>query len=161
VERVGNIGGDGEQFIEIERAFGDEVLEGVALEKFHGDEGASGIAFAGLKRDFANVVNGADVGVIERGGGLRFAAEAGEGLRVAGDGVGEEFQGDEALEARVLGLIDDAHSATAELFCDEVMRDGLSQQRVGHRHDSAMLVWRAEWSQRRRCCSDARMAEGG
>ena len=35
----------------------------------------------------------------------------------------EEFQGDEAVEASVLGLVDNAHSAAAKLFNDTVMGD--------------------------------------
>ena len=34
---------------------------------------------------FADVVDGADVGMIERGGGLGFALEALESLRIVGD----------------------------------------------------------------------------
>jgi hypothetical protein len=40
---------------------------------------------------FADVVNGADVGVIEGGSGLGFTAEAGQGLRIFGDVIGEKF----------------------------------------------------------------------
>ena len=70
---------------------------------------------------FADVVNGADVGMIERGSGFGFALEAFERLRVVREIVGEEFQGDEAIEARVFGFVDDAHSAAAEFFDDAVM----------------------------------------
>ncbi len=63
-------------------------------------------------------VDGADVGVVEGGGGFGFAAEAFESLRVGGEGVGEKFQGDEAIEESVLGFVDDAHSAAAETFED-------------------------------------------
>ena len=67
----------------IERAAGDGVFERFAFETLHGDEG-----FAVFLSD---VVDRADVGVIERGSGLGFALEAGEGLRIFGDGVWEKF----------------------------------------------------------------------
>ena len=53
---------------------------------------------------FADVVDGADIGMIEGGGGFGFALEAFEGLRVASEIVGEEFESDGAIEARVLRL---------------------------------------------------------
>ena len=74
----------------------------------------------------ADVVNSADVGMIQSGRGLRFALEAAKRLRVAGHFVGQELQGDEAMEASVFGLVDDAHPAAAELFDDAVMRNGLA-----------------------------------
>ena len=66
------------------RLSANAVLEGLALEQFHGDKRA---AF-----EFSNIVNGADVGMIERGCGARFAAESLDGLRVLGNVVGKEFQ---------------------------------------------------------------------
>ena len=79
-----------------------------AIEILHGDEG-----FAVL---LADVVNGADVGMVERGSGLRLALEAGQRLRIAGDFVGQELQGHEAVQARVLGFVDHTHAAAAEFF---------------------------------------------
>ena len=37
---------------------------------------------------------------------------------------GEELERDAAFELRVLGLMDDAHAAFAELLDDAVVRDG-------------------------------------
>ncbi len=83
---------------------------------------------------FADVVDGADVGMVERGGGAGFALEAFEGLRIASEIVGEKFERDEAAEAGVFGFVDDAHAAAAEFFDDAVMRDRLADQRrrIGH-----------------------------
>jgi hypothetical protein len=46
----------------------------------------------------ANFVDGADVGVVESGRGLCFPTKAFQGLRVGGERVGQEFQGDAAEE---------------------------------------------------------------
>ena len=89
------------------------MLQRLAFEKFHGDEG-----FAVF---FADVVNGADVGMIERGGGLGFALEARESLRICGNSFRQKFERDEAQQADVFGFVDHAHAATAELFEDAVM----------------------------------------
>jgi hypothetical protein len=77
---------------------------------------------------FANVVDGADVGMVESGRGFGFAAEASEGLGIFGEVVRKKFKSHEAIKARVLSLVDDAHTAAAELFDHAVMRDGLSDE---------------------------------
>jgi hypothetical protein len=126
IERVGDVHGEFEQCVEIERAAGDSVLERFAFEALHGDEG-----FAVF---LADVVDGANIGVIEGGGGLGFALEPGEGLGIFGDGVWEEFQSDEAAQARVFAFVDDAHSAAAEFLEDAVMGDCLAgfDRSIGH-----------------------------
>ena len=75
---------------------------------------------------FADVVNGADVGMVQRRGSAGFSAEALQRLRIAGNVVGQELQGDKAAQAGVLGLVDDAHAAAAELVNDSVVGDGLA-----------------------------------
>src|ERR1700747_518592 len=85
----------------------------MAGEKLHGDEL--------LALFFANFIDGANVWVIQRGGGLRFALEAGESLRIASDFGREELEGHEAVELGVLGLVDDAHPAAAQFFEDVIV----------------------------------------
>ena len=118
VERVGDFDGEAEQDIHFERTAGDAMLQGQAVEILHGDEGLAVL--------FADVVDGADVGMVQRGSGLGFAAKALQRLAVLGDVFGEELQGDEAIEPGVFGFVDDAHAATAQLFDDAVVRDGLA-----------------------------------
>ncbi len=45
----------------------------------------------GLAFEFGDFEDHADIGMAERGGGLRFALETGEGLRVSGEFAGEKF----------------------------------------------------------------------
>ena len=52
----------------------DAVLEGIALHQFHGDEGLAAL--------LVDIVDGADVGMIQRRGGPGLALEALEGLLV-------------------------------------------------------------------------------
>ena len=125
IEGVGDFDADIEQAFQFHRAIADAVLQGNALEKFHGDEGFAVVV--------ADVVNGADVGMVQRGCGLGFALKAGEGLRVAGDIVGEKLESDEAVQAAVFRLVDNAHTAAPEFFNDAVMRDGFA--------DHAVAVW--------------------
>ncbi len=56
VESVGNLNGEIEQVFQIDARAGDHVLESLTVEKFHGD-----VSFAVV---FADVVNGADAGMI-------------------------------------------------------------------------------------------------
>jgi hypothetical protein len=64
---------------------GDDVLEGGAIEKFHGDES--------LARVFTDVVDRAVVRVVQRGGGAGIALEAFERRRVVGDLFGKKWEG--------------------------------------------------------------------
>src|ERR1700747_828524 len=99
------------------------MLQRDALEKFHGDEGLAIL--------FADVVDGADVGMIERGGGLSFALKARQCLGIAGNSLRQEFQRYEGSKTSVLGLIDHAHPTAAEFLDDLIVRDGLSDERRG------------------------------
>jgi len=67
VKRVSSLNSEGQSFVERKRLTGDGVLEGLAVQKFHDDERMAVF--------FADFINGADVRVIESGGGLRFALE--------------------------------------------------------------------------------------
>ena len=76
----------------------------------------------------ADVVDGADIGMVQSGGGFGFAAKTLQCLAVLREVVGKKLESDEAAEASVLGLVDHAHTAAAELFDDPVMRNGLVEQ---------------------------------
>jgi hypothetical protein len=62
----------------------------------------------------ADIVERADVGMIEAGDGFGFALEAGFQGGVVGEVGGEDFDGDFAAEAGVAGAIDFAHAACAD-----------------------------------------------
>ena len=89
------------------------MLQCLALEQLHGDE------WAILK--LSNVMNRADVWMIERGCSTRFAAESLDGLSVLGDVVRKKFQRNVPAETRVLGFVDDAHSTAAQFFQDAIV----------------------------------------
>jgi hypothetical protein len=89
---------------------------GPLIQKFHGDERIAVLV--------VNFVNGADVGVIQRGSGFRLALKAGECLRVFGYVVGEELEGNKATELDILSFVNHTHPTAAEFFDDAVVRDG-------------------------------------
>jgi hypothetical protein len=82
---------------------------------------------------FTDIVNHADVGMIERGSSLCFTLETCERLRVSGYIIWKELERHETVEPAVLGLIDHTHTATAELLDNVVMGDRLAD------HEAAML----------------------
>ncbi len=123
IESVGDLNGECKKSVVFQGAPGHHVLEREAVEKFHRDE-----ALAVVLADF---VDGADVGVVQRGSGAGFAAKAFESLRILRNVFGEEFERDKATEGGVFGLVNNAHPAAAQFFDDAIVRDGLADHAVG------------------------------
>jgi len=118
VERVRNFDGEREHHFQIQRPAGDAVLERHAIQEFHGDESLSIL--------LADVVNGADVWMIEGGRRLSLALETPERLRIASYFIGEEFESDEASEASVFRFINHPHAPAPKSFNDAVVRNCLA-----------------------------------
>ena len=115
-EAVSNLNADVQEFGYFDGLPANAVLESLPLEQLHGDERT---AF-----ELPNIVNGADVGMIERGCSTRFATESLDGLGVLGDVLGKKFQGNTTAEPRVLSFVDHSHSAAAQFFQDVVVGNG-------------------------------------
>jgi hypothetical protein len=107
------------------------MFEGLAFEQLHDEEGPALV--------LADVIYGADVGMIESGSSAGFALEAFDGQAIGGHVFWKKLESDEAVEARVLGFVDDAHAAPAEFFYDAIMRNGAAKERVCSGHGAAML----------------------
>ena len=118
IQRFGHVNADREQRLHLQRPVADEMFQGLAFQVLHDNEGLVAL--------FPDVVNSADVGMIERGRRLRLAAEAGESGGVAGNVFGKELQGNKAMQARVFSLVNHAHPATTELLDHPVVRDVLA-----------------------------------
>jgi hypothetical protein len=63
---------------------------------------------------FTNLINGQDVGMIERGSGVGFTLEAAEVHLVLCQSSRKQFDGDLATEAGVIGEVDLSHAALAD-----------------------------------------------
>ena len=146
VERVGNFDGEVEQNFCFQRGGQRSGASASAVQKFHHDIRATVF--------LADIVNGANVGVIECGSGLRFTAKAFQRLRVARQFFGQEFQTDRAMQPRVLGLINHTHPAAAQLLDDSVMGNCSPNERRRIRHGANTSARQA--SQRRSEEEDAR-----
>src|SRR5258708_20162044 len=93
----------------------DLVSQCLSLQQFHGDEGSP----IGL----VNLVDRAYVRMIQRGRSFRFPPESAEGLRVVGEFVGQELQGDVAAELQVFRLIHHTHTPAADPTGDPLIGD--------------------------------------
>ena len=116
-ERVRDFDGQSEKQAGFERAEGDAVFQRRAFQKLHRDKG--------LVVVLSDFVDGADVGMVQRGGGTGFASKSLQGLRVVRKFVGKKFQGDEAPELGVFSFVNYAHPAAAQLVHYAIVRDGL------------------------------------
>ncbi len=105
--------------------------ERLPLQQFHGDEGSP----IGL----VNLVDRADVRVVQRGRSLGLPLETAEGLHVVGKFVGKELQGDVATKLEVFGLVHHTHATTADLAEYAVMRNRLPHGLGGRGHWEHML----------------------
>jgi len=121
VQGVGNLGCQIEQQLNLQWLTQEAMLQRDAIEKLHRDEGA---AFF-----FADVVNRADVGMVQRGCRFGFTAKSLQRLTIMGQVFRQELECHETVKPCVLGLIDHSHPATAQLLDDAVMRVGLADHR--------------------------------
>src|SRR5580704_12777107 len=109
---------------------------------------------------WSDIVDRADVGMVQGGSGLGLALEAGKRLRVAGNFLRQEFEGDEAVQARVLGFVYDAHAAAAEFFYDAVVRNGLADH-SGDESSSGRFIVRTRHRGVNEACGAWRASRAG
>src|SRR5260370_36489019 len=76
IERVGNLDGKRQNQLGFQRSASNAILQRQPIQKLHRDEQ--------LLATLADVVNGADVGMVKRGGGTSFTSETFQCLRVLG-----------------------------------------------------------------------------
>ena len=107
VQRIGNLDAELQNLLDGHGSGADRVLQRHPVEVFHGDEA---LALEGV-----HVVNRADVGMIQRRSGARFALEALKRHRVARKAFRQELQRHASAETQIFGKIDDAHAAAAQL----------------------------------------------
>ena len=122
-----------QQRVQFHRTPRDQVLQGHALQIFHGDKR--------LAVFLANVVNGADVGMVQRGSRLRLALKAAERLGILGHFIGQKFERDKTMQPRVFGFVNHTHAAAAQLLDNAVVRNGLSDHGFSRseKDEAAML----------------------
>src|ERR1700757_793119 len=88
-----------------------------AVQKLHHEKGLAAL--------LANVVNRADIRMVQRRRCLRLATEPLQRLPILRQILRQKLQRDKAPEPSVFRLVDDTHAPTAKFRNDAVMRDGL------------------------------------
>ena len=122
---VGDLCGNRECAAQRQRPALERLAERLAGDQLHADPR--------LRRLGADVIDGDDGRMVERGGGARFALEASEAFGVAGDVRREQFQRDKPIEPRVARLVDLAHSACPKRSDDFI---GSESSACGDAHHS-------------------------
>ena len=125
LERVGDLPGDHERFIDRKRALLDPLCERHAVDQLE-DQTADAL-------ELLETVDGGDVRMIERRQQLRLATEAGHAVGIAGERRGQHLERHVPPELGVARAIDLAHAAGADLLLDPIVRDRLSDHGPGLR----------------------------
>ena len=159
LERVGDFQAEIEHALERQRARRDLVLQRLAVEQLHHDEVLAVV--------LADVVDRADVRMVQRRGDARLAPEAFERLGVRGQIARQELQRDLTAEPDVFRAVDDAHAAAADAFENPVMTDSGAD----HFYCAAMLSRLIQLSIKshsqfacsttRKLCNQRRISSGG
>src|SRR5882672_5289080 len=98
------------------------MLECFAFQKFHAQEG--------LTLMIINLVNGADMRMIQSRSRSRLPLKTFERLGIAGELRRKKLQGDVAAEFEVFRLVNHSHTPASKFGQDAVVRDGLSDHGV-------------------------------
>jgi hypothetical protein len=122
-ERLSDLLRDLERFLDRHRATSDPISERRPIDEFHHQRVYAIRVFEPMDMR--------DVLMVERCEHLRFTCEAGETLGIVREEVGQNFEGDVALELRVLGPIHLSHPASTEQGNDFVRADMTAH---GERH---------------------------
>ena len=122
-----------EDFLDLQAAVLDVVLQGLPREQLHGDEMQAGV--------LADLVDGADVGMIERGGRARLALKTLDCQGIAGECRRQKLERDLAAQPRVVCLVDHPHAAATQLLQHAVMAYCRSNLNRVHVRESYWQRW--------------------
>ena len=109
VERIGDLHADVDDGSDRKRSAREPFVQREAAEQFHYEIRAS-VGFGGL----ADVVNRADIRMIEPRRGAGFALEAGQMFFRGGQRGGEQLERDVPVKRQIVCLVDLAHAAGAD-----------------------------------------------
>jgi hypothetical protein len=121
VEAIGDLDAEVEHLADFQRPALDHLIERLALEQLHGDELRTVV--------LVDLVDRADVRMVQRRGGPRLAQEAIQRVLIVCAIRWQEFQRHLARQAEVFRLVDDAHPTGAERLQHPVVCDRLLDHR--------------------------------
>ena len=134
-ERIGDLEGVLNRPVDGKRPFPEMLGKGLSFEVLHHEKVDAVLV--------SDVVEGADVRMLKRGDGARFALEPLTEIGVGGERSGQDLDGDEAIEPDVAGLVDLAHAAGSQRAQDFIRTEAnAGSQTHGRLHH-------ADWRDRR------------
>src|SRR5579885_1341979 len=122
VQRIGNVACETEDLFERQRLTSDPLLQRLAFKELHRDKSSATF--------LADIINGANIRVIQCRCGLRFSMEALLRCGIRRGRRGKELQCHSAMQPGVLGLVHHTHSADAQLPYNSIVRDDLAWEEV-------------------------------
>ncbi len=122
IQRVGDLDRHVEQRLNLERLPLDQVPEGLPFQQLHGNEW---LAFV-----LADLVDRADVGMVEGRGSLCLPLEPFQCLVIFGKFPRQELERHEAMELHVFSFVHHAHAPGTKLFEDAVVGNGFAEHGV-------------------------------
>jgi hypothetical protein len=111
LQGVGNLYRETEQTVERNGTAPDRVFECPALQQLQHQE-----ALVAVTGPVADIMYGADVGMVQGRGRSRFTLEALDGGLIVPEVRRKELESDEPSEPKIFGLVHHTHPAAAELF---------------------------------------------
>src|ERR1700678_1839043 len=105
IQGLGDLHSQLQQPVASDRTRFDDMFQSLSIQVLHGDEGSP--------RLLANIVDGANVAMVERAGGTSFTPESDDGGWVRGKILGQELQCYQASQPGIARFIDDAHPPAA------------------------------------------------
>src|SRR5688572_24329688 len=124
----------------------ETISQRLALQQLHDDEPRT-------IRTLADVVNGADVGMVERRNRPRLAFETLKRLAVGSERLGEHFERHNPVQPHVVGTINLAHAAAADRGDDLVRTEAQAWSKHDRRESGEIIsgivfASEAAWRQR-------------
>jgi hypothetical protein len=118
IKCIRDLDGKRQKRIGFEWSLDDPAAQYGSFKKLHRDE------------DFvfvlANFIDGADVGMIQRGGRTRFATKSFQSLGFSGHFVGQKLQSYIPAKFSVHGFVNDTHASAPDFFEYAVVRDDVA-----------------------------------
>src|ERR1700674_2615541 len=123
IQSVRNLDSERDHGLDVQRFSCDSVLQRHTLQKLHRDVG---LLTSRSIRNLADVIDGADIWMIESGSGSSFAAETLECLRVLRNVLRKKLKRNETPELSIFRFINNTHATTAQLLDDAITRNSLA-----------------------------------
>src|SRR5262249_4778505 len=117
VERVANLDAQLQYCFDLQWLASDHVPEDLPLQQFH--------RYECFPVGFINLVNRADVRVVQRGRSFGLPREAAEGLWMGGEFAGKNLEADMAPQLQIFCLVHNPHTPTADFAEYPVVGDCL------------------------------------